>query len=73
MKKSDVIKFFGSQSATARAMRINRVSVHKWRDELSESLQYRIEIVTGGLLKSDETERLERIRCARLEGTGAPQ
>ena len=59
MKKSEVIEYFGSAARTARAMRISRAAVTMWPDELGDYVAFRVELVTGGQLKSDETLRLE--------------
>ena len=59
MKKSEVIKYFGSAARTARAMRISRAAVTMWPDELGDYVSFKVELVTGGLLKSKETLRFE--------------
>ena len=57
MKKSEVIEYFGSAARTARAMRISRAAVSLWPDELGDNVAFKVELVTGGRLKSDETLR----------------
>ena len=59
MKKSEVIEYFGSAARTARAMRISRAAVTMWPDELGDNVSFKVELVTGGQLKSDETLWLE--------------
>ena len=62
MKKIDVIEYFGSAAKTARALRISRAAVCMWTDELSDATAFKVELVTNGALKSDETLRfLERL------------
>jgi len=58
MTKSDVIEHFGSAAKTARAMRISRAAVCLWPDVLSDAVAYKVELVTNGALKSDETLRI---------------
>jgi len=57
MKKSEVIKYFGGVNATARALRILPQAVSKWPDELTDRIAFRVELVTGGMLKTNETLR----------------
>jgi len=62
MKKIDVIEYFGTAAKTARALRISRAAVCLWPDELSDAVAYKVELVTNGALKTDETKRiLDRI------------
>ena len=58
MKKVDVINYFGSAAKTARALRMSRAAVCLWPEELSEAQAYKVELVTSGKLKSDETIRI---------------
>jgi hypothetical protein len=66
MKKSEVIEYFGSAARTARAMRISRAAVTMWPDELGDNVSFKVELVTGGNLKSDETLRLESDRSRHV-------
>jgi len=58
MTKNDVIEYFGSAAKTARAMRISRAAVCLWPDVLTDAIAFKIELVTKGALKSDETLRI---------------
>jgi hypothetical protein len=57
MKKEDVIEYFGSAAKTARAMRISRAAVCLWPDVLGDHVAFKVELVSGGKLKCDETLR----------------
>ena len=61
MTKKEVIEYFGSASNTARALRISRSAVCLWPDVLSESIAYKVELASGGGLKTKETLRLLNI------------
>lgn len=53
MKAKDVIDYFGSQTATAKALGVSIPSVWAWvrNKEVPELRQYQIEKVTNGKLK----------------------
>lgn len=51
MLKKDVIDFYGSKSAVARALNISPSAVTQWEDVVPEKQAYRIQILTGGRLK----------------------
>lgn len=53
MKKTDVIGYFGSISATAKALGISHVAVGKWGGVIPQGRAYQIEVLTGGKLKAD--------------------
>lgn len=55
MRKSDVIKFFGTGAKAARALNIDRTALYQWGELVPESRQYELEVKTNGLLKSDYT------------------
>ena len=57
MKKTDVITYFGSQSKTAKALRISQAAVHQWPETLTDRIAWRVELVTNGQLKTQETLR----------------
>jgi len=57
MKKSDVIEYFGSAAAIARAVGISRQAVHEWPDELPVPRACQIEILTGGALRAENVAR----------------
>lgn len=66
MKKSEVIEYFGSAARTARAMHISRAAVSLWPDVLGDNVSFKVELVTGGNLKSDETLRFEADRSRHV-------
>ncbi len=53
MKKEQVLKYFGSMSATAKAIGVTFQYVHQWADLIPQGMAYKIESVTGGALKVD--------------------
>lgn len=57
MKKSDVIRHYGSKSAVARALGITPQAVSLWGARVPELRAYQIEQLTCGALKRDPTER----------------
>jgi len=61
VKKSEVIDFFGNRAAVARALRIHENSVNRWPEVLSDAIAFKVELVTRGALKSDETIRNEAL------------
>jgi hypothetical protein len=55
MLKKDVIEYFGGLAQTSRALRIHENSVRRWPDELTDNIQFKVELVTKGKFKSRET------------------
>jgi DNA-binding transcriptional regulator YdaS (Cro superfamily) len=56
MRRTEAIKFFGSQTAVGRAIGVSQASVQKWTDEGIPVLrQLQIEIASKGKLKADRT------------------
>ncbi|CAI1830265.1 MULTISPECIES: Cro/CI family transcriptional regulator [Serratia] len=53
MHTTAVIKFFGSKSAAARALKISQAAVTRWGELVPEKRAVRIERITGGALKYD--------------------
>lgn len=63
MRKSDVIKFFGSVANVAKAINISSQAVSLWGEVVPESSAYKIQVKTKGKLKVDESlykQRRER-------------
>lgn len=61
MLKSDVVNYFGSIAKTARALRISYQAVKKWPEELTDRIAWKVELVTNGALKTNETFLLKGI------------
>ena len=57
MKTQDAIKYYGSQSALARAVGVTRAAVNAWGDEMPIGRQFQIEVLTSGALKADRQDR----------------
>jgi transcriptional repressor of cell division inhibition gene dicB len=53
MLKSDVIKHFGGQGATARALGITKGAVSQWPDIVPRGSAYQVEVITAGKLRVD--------------------
>ena len=56
MTKDQAIAHFGTQAALARALGIQRAAVHGWRG-VPLGRQYQLEVLTGGALKADRSEK----------------
>lgn len=51
MLTKDVIDFYGTKIAVARALGISPSAVTQWQEIVPEKQAYRIQILTGGKLK----------------------
>lgn len=58
MKKNDVIEHFGSIKKTADALGIWPQAVYSWREDVPETMAYKVEVITGGKLKAVENEEI---------------
>lgn len=56
MEKKKVIEYFGSPSATCKALGITRQYVGQWPDRVPMGMAYKIESVTGGELKVNPSD-----------------
>ncbi len=52
MKKSDVIKYFGTQTKVAEILGLTRGAVHLWNEDIPEGRAAQLEILTKGKLKA---------------------
>lgn len=55
MRTDDVVKHFGKKANIARALKIARSSVSGWGDLVPERRAVRLEKLTGGALKYDQS------------------
>jgi len=55
MYKKHVIDHFGTQRAIAKALGISDAAVSQWKEVIPEKDAYRLQVVTEGALKYDET------------------
>lgn len=55
MFKKQVIDHFGTQRAIAKALGISDAAVSQWKEVIPEKDAYRLQVVTDGALKYDET------------------
>ena len=58
MYKKDVIDHFGTQRAVAKALGISDAAVSQWKEVIPEKDAYRLEVVTAGALKYQESKLL---------------
>ena len=56
MKKTEVIKYFGSATSVAKALKIKPAAVSQWDEEIPEGRAYQIESITNGQLKVETSE-----------------
>jgi hypothetical protein len=54
MKKTDVIKFFGSVTATAKALGVKGQAVSMWGEAIPMRRAYQVERLSDGKLKAEE-------------------
>lgn len=52
MKTSDVVAYFGSKKKVADALGVGKSAITNWGENVPESRQYQIELITNGALKS---------------------
>ncbi len=58
MKTQDAIDHFGSQVALKRALNLKaRQTIHSWGEYPPVGRQYQIEVMTGGKLKAERTNK----------------
>ena len=55
MNTADVIAFFGTKAAAARALNCSRLAIYQWGESVPFMRQFELEIKTAGALKSDYT------------------
>lgn len=56
MKKADVIAHFGGTAqAAAKALGITRSAVAQWKDIVPERIAWKVQFMTGGVLRVDPT------------------
>lgn len=66
MKKSDVVKHFGTEAAAAAALEVTKQAVNGWGDIIPEGMAYKAQVITGGALKVDAViyRRIKKTRMA---------
>ncbi len=53
MLKTDVVTFFGNQTATAKRLGVTKSAVSQWGEIVPEHIAYRAQYESGGVLKFD--------------------
>jgi transcriptional regulator with XRE-family HTH domain len=54
MKKDDVIRHFGgTQVKVAEALGITKSAVSQWPETVPEGIAYKLQVITGGMLRVD--------------------
>lgn len=56
MTKSDLISYFGSRAAVARALGITRAAISAWPERPPLGRQFEIEVLTHGALRAERPE-----------------
>lgn len=64
MNKSDAMSFFGSQKKLSEALGITHSSVSQWPDRIPEKQALKLDRMTNGKLKYDESDYRGRPRKA---------
>ncbi|MFC3875569.1 Cro/CI family transcriptional regulator [Neisseria musculi] len=66
MRTRNVIAFYGTKIAVARALGISPSAVTQWQEMVPEKQAYRIQILTGGKLKMNprlyQTVRVQKVK-----------
>lgn len=52
MRKTDVVKHFGSQKAVAEALGLTEAAISAWDDDIPKGRAYELQVLTGGKLKA---------------------
>lgn len=55
MRKADAIGHFGSGQAVAEALGITKGAVSQWGDVVPEGSAYKLQVITGGKLRVDQS------------------
>lgn len=55
MRKSDVIEHFGTIRKAASALNVTYQCVHKWGEYVPQGAAYKLQVMTGGKLRVDES------------------
>lgn len=56
MTLNQVLEHFGTKTALADALKINKSAVTNWGESIPESRQYQIQVITKGKLKVDQNK-----------------
>lgn len=65
MKKSDVIKHFGTASAAAEALEVTKQAVNGWGPVVPRGIAFETQVITGGALVVDR-QIYRKIKAKRL-------
>ena len=60
MRTSDVLAFYGTQTAVAKALGITKSAVNQWKDLVPEGKAYRLQEMTRGKLKVDRAAYMSK-------------
>ena len=53
MKKSDVVKLYGSEAAAASALEVTKQAVNGWGPIVPEGVAYKVQVLSSGKLTVD--------------------
>lgn len=51
MEKNTVIAHFGSEAEVAKVLEISRQAVNQWPNPIPEGAAYKLQVLTGGVLR----------------------
>jgi transcriptional repressor of cell division inhibition gene dicB len=71
MLKVDVLTHFGSQRAAAKALGISIAAVSGWGDVVPEGSAYKLQVITGGVLRVDPALYADRPKRGQVARRGA--
>ncbi|WP_445946938.1 Cro/CI family transcriptional regulator [Shewanella sp.] len=66
MTKDEAVKYYGSQTKLAQALKINPASVSQWGEDVPELRAYQIERLTRGALKVNPVIVLDKPKSASV-------
>lgn len=57
MRKSIVVKYFGSQTKIAKALGIKPAAVYQWSEIIPPLRSFQLERITNGVLKTEDSDK----------------
>ena len=65
MLKETAIKHFGSAAEVGRALGRSPSAITEWPDVIPEGMAYKLQVITGGLLRVDPALYLKKQRTSQ--------
>jgi len=60
MKKQDVITHFGGVKEAAKALDLWPATIYAWKEDVPETMSYKIQVITNGKLKVNGDDRHDK-------------